>query len=156
MRRHFILSTFTLALAGVALAADGPYDEAADAKAEIQQALAQAGAAKVPVLVVFGANWCGDCKMLDVAMKEGSIAPLVRRDYRVVKVDVGRFNRNTDIAEAYGVPLKKGIPSVAVLSPKGAVLYATQGGELADARQMGDSGLLDFFKKVSLGAPGKP
>ena len=155
MRRTFLLSSLGLALAGLSLAADGPYNETADAKAEIQQALGQAAAAKVPVLVVFGANWCPDCKVLDLAMKEGSTAPLMAQHYRVVKVDVGRFNRNTDIAEAYGVPLKKGIPAVAVLSAQGQVLYATQAGELADARKMGDGGILDFFRKVSAGGPGK-
>ena len=50
------------------LAHAGPpaiYDEAADAKAAIRAALADAEKAKLPVLVVFGANWCGDCRMLD-------------------------------------------------------------------------------------------
>jgi len=131
-------------------AADGPYNEAADAKQDIALTLKQAADAKVPVLVVFGANWCGDCKMLETAMKTGASAGLIQRDYRVVKVDVGRFDRNVDVAERYGVPLKKGIPAVAVLSAKGEVLYATAGGELADARKMGEDGVLEFFRKVSL------
>ena len=156
LRRTLAGTIAALALVGTGWASDGPYNETADAKAEIQQALVQAATAKVPVLVVFGANWCPDCKVLDLAMKDGSTAPLIGQNYRVVKVDVGRFNRNTDIAVAYGVPLKKGIPAVAVLSAQGKVLYATQAGELADARQMGDSGILDFFKRVSLGAPAKP
>ena len=58
-------------------AAPGPYDEAADAKAQIEAALSEAAQAKVPVLVVFGANWCGDCKVLDMSFKEGAAAPLM-------------------------------------------------------------------------------
>jgi thioredoxin 1 len=127
----------------------GMYDEAADAKAQVQAALGEARHARLPVLVVFGANWCGDCKMLDMAMKGGASAPLIQQHFKVVKVDVGRFDRNLDLAEAYGVPLKKGIPAVAVLSPQGQVLYATRGGELADARNMGDTGIYDFFSKVA-------
>ncbi len=126
----------------------GPYDEAADAKADIHAALAQAQASKLPVLVVFGANWCGDCKMLDVAMKTGASAPLMASHFKVVKVDVGRFTRNLDLAERYSVPLKSGIPAVAVLAADGKLLYATRGGELADARKMGEAGILDFFTKV--------
>jgi thioredoxin 1 len=143
------LLTLTLALSAIAHAAPGPYDEAADAKAQIQAARVEAAAAGLPVLVVFGANWCGDCKMLDLAFKEGATAPLMARSFRVVKVDVGRFDRNTDIAQAYGVPLKKGIPAVAILSPQGKVVYATQAGELADARQMGDKGIFEFFTKAA-------
>jgi protein disulfide-isomerase len=53
------------------------------------------------------------------------------------------------VADAYGVPLKNGIPAVAVLSAQGQVVYATKAGELADARSMGDQSIHDFFAKVS-------
>ena len=143
---------FAVILAGVAslvMAATVPYDEAADAKADIHAALADAQRANVPVLIVFGANWCGDCKVLDMAFKTGASAALIAKNYRVVKVNVGRFNRNVDIAESYGVPLEKGIPAVVVLSQQGKVIYATRAGELADAQSMGDSGIYDFFSKVA-------
>jgi thioredoxin 1 len=141
-----ITSTLLAALLAPAQAADAVYDEKADAKAAISAALAQPD--KRPLLVVFGANWCGDCKMLDAAFKTGASAPLMAANFRVVKVDVGRFDRNVDIADRYGVPLKKGIPAVAVLDGQGRVLYATRGGELADARGMGDTGVHDFFQRV--------
>jgi len=132
-----------------ATAGESPYNETADAKLDISQALTQAAAAKTPVIVVFGANWCGDCKMLDAAMKHGASAPLLARDFKIVKVNVGRFDKNLDVAESYGVPLKKGIPAVAILSAKNEVLYATRDGELANARKMGDTGIYEFFKKVT-------
>jgi protein disulfide-isomerase len=138
-----------LAAASLAHAATGPYDEAADAHAAVRSALAAASQSNTPVLVVFGANWCPDCRVLDMAMHSGSSAPLMQKNFRVVKVDVGRFDRNVDLAEAYGVPLKKGIPAVAVLSPQGKVVYATKSGELADAREMGEDGIYRFFSRVA-------
>lgn len=137
------------AIAAAAAAAAGPYDEAGNAKADIAATLAEAQRAKVPVIVVFGANWCGDCKMLDMAFKTGASAPLIAEKFKVVKVNVGRFDRNVDVAESYGVPLKSGIPAVAILSTQGKVTYATRAGELADARKMGDDGVYEFFKKVA-------
>lgn len=141
-----------VAVAGMSQAASGPYDEAADAREQIRAALAQTGQVNLPVLVVFGANWCGDCKVLDLAFKEGASAALIAKHYKVVKVDVGRFDRNTDIAEAYGVPLKSGIPAVAILSAQGKVVYATKAGELADARRMGDKGIYEFFARAASNA----
>ncbi len=138
-----------------ATAADTPYNETADAKLEIRQALTQAAPAKTPVIMVFGANWCGDCKMLDAAMKNGASAPLLSRDFKIVKVNVGRFDKNLEVAKSYGVPLDKGIPAVAILSTKNEVLYATREGELADARKMGDKGIYEFFKKVTAAAMAK-
>jgi thioredoxin 1 len=152
IRRLFLLTTL---VASIASAAELPYDETADAKAALQQALTAAKAAHVPVLVIFGANWCGDCRALDTALKSGPNAELMAKEFKVVKVDVGNFNRNLELDQAYGNPIKKGIPAAVVLSPEGQVLYATRAGELANARRMSESGLHDFFKGVVQAAKGK-
>ena len=146
-----LLPLVALMFAFACQAGDPMYNETADAKAEIHQALVQATRAGVPVLVIFGANWCGDCKVLDMAFKQGVSAPLIAKEFRVVKVNVGRFDRNVDLAQSYGVPLKNGIPAIVILSPKNQVLYVTRAGELADARNMGDSGIYEFFRKVTPG-----
>ena len=109
MRRRILL---LLGLVGtLASAAPLPYDESVDAKTTVQQALSAARAGNRPVLVIFGANWCEDCRVLDQALKTGRNGALVSREFEVVKVDVGRFNRNLDIAQSYGDPIKKGIPA---------------------------------------------
>lgn len=140
---------FFVFLGLAAAAADKPYNETADAKVEIDQALTQSAATMTPVILVFGANWCGDCKELDYAMKKGASAPLLSRDFKIVKVNVGRFDKNLDIAKTYGVPLSNGIPAIAIISPRKEVLYVTREGELADARKMGDKGIYEFFKRVT-------
>jgi hypothetical protein len=43
-----------------------------------------------------------------------------RRPFFQQWVDVGRFDRNVDLAESYRVPLKMGSPAVAVLADRGA------------------------------------
>jgi protein disulfide-isomerase len=144
-----IYSAMLMFLALSVVAADNPYNETADAQTDIKHALTQASAANTPVIVVFGANWCGDCRMLDATMKSGASAPLFARDFKIVKVNVGRFDKNVDLAKSYGVPLEKGIPAVAILSTKNEVLYATKAGELADARKMGEKGVYDFLKRVT-------
>lgn len=136
--------------AATAQAADRPYDEHADAPAQVQAALKVAAATQRPVLLVFGANWCPDCRVLDGTLKGAALAPIVQRDYaQVVKVDVGRYDRNMELAARYGVPLKKGIPAVVVLTPQGTVSYATQAGELADARGMGEEAIKAFFERLA-------
>ena len=145
----FIHALLFLSLAAVPAAADNPYNENADAKLEINQALTQAAVSNTPVIIVFGANWCPDCKVLDLAMKNGASASLLERDFKIVKVNVGQFDKNREVAEQYGVPLEKGIPAVAIISPKNVVLYVTKEGELANARSMGDPGIYEFFKRVT-------
>src|SRR5215469_3909050 len=145
--RRIVHLVFFLSFVVSVAAADLPYNETADAKADIKQALAT-GENK-PVIVIFGANWCPDCRVLDGALKHGASATLLARDFIIVKVDVGHFDKNTDVAASYGVPLKKGIPTVAIISPKNEVLYVTKEGELSNARKMGDDGIYQFFKRVT-------
>jgi thioredoxin 1 len=130
-----------------AMAADLPYDEKADAHADLTRALTQAKTDNKKVLAVFGANWCKDCRELDKAL-HGKSAALIDGKFVVVKIDVGNFDKNTDLAKDYGNPIKKGIPAAVVLTPDNKVVYATRGGELADARSMGETGIYDFFNEM--------
>jgi protein disulfide-isomerase len=154
--KKLLLSLAIALSAGLAPAADRPYDEAADAKADIHAALRDAAASKQPVLLIFGANWCEDCRALDHALKTGKNAALISHEFRVVKVDVGNFDHNLDVTAAYGNPTKKGIPAAVIVSPDNQVLFATRAGELADARRMSDDGVYEFFSKAAGTAGARP
>ena len=134
----------TAPVAAAAASAPRPYDESADAKAQIAVALRDAAAAREPVLLIFGANWCPDCRALDAALKTGRNAELMKK-FKVVKVDVGRFDHNVDVSTAYGNATRKGIPSAVIVSPDNRILFMTKAGELADARSMSDDGIYEFF-----------
>jgi protein disulfide-isomerase len=148
LRLLFFALSFT-----VASAAEHPYNETADAKADIKQALATS--TNTPIVLVFGANWCPDCLALNKAMTQGASATLLSRDFKIVKIDVGHFDKNKDVAESYGVPLENGIPAVAIISPQNQVLYVTKEGELANAGTMSDDGIYQFFKRVTASAKTK-
>jgi len=125
-----------------------PYNPSADAKAEIQAAMTAARTDHKPVLIFFGANWCPDCRALAKSLSGGKNAALMHQHFNIVKVDVGNFNRNLDVAERYGDPIKKGIPAAVIVSPAGKLLYATQAGELANARTMSNAGVYAFFEQT--------
>ena len=122
-----------------------PYDEMADAKAAIEAALKSSASQNKSTLLVFGANWCGDCKVLDMEMRQGELVKLVNARLNVVKIDTGRNDNNTDLIAKYGGITKKGIPAVVLLNSAGKVAYQTDGGELANARRMGSEGITRFF-----------
>ncbi len=80
-------------------------------------------------------------------MHKPELAALIAKDFVIVKVDVGRYTKNLDLAEKYGVPLKKGIPALAVLDSHGKVLYAMEQGQFADARHMSYESIKAFFEQ---------
>lgn len=123
------------------------YDTQADARQDIASAIAQASKTGRNIVLIFGANWCPDCHALDAQMHRPDLARLIARDFVVVKIDVGRFDKNLDIGEKYGVPIKKGIPAIAVLDPHGKPLYAQNQGQFANARSMPYHDFAEFFRK---------
>ncbi len=80
-------------------------------------------------------------------MHKPELAALIARDFVIVKIDVGRYTKNLDLAEKFGVPLKKGIPALAVLDSHGKVLYAMDQGQFADARHMSYESIKAFFEE---------
>jgi protein disulfide-isomerase len=146
MKRLLVL--LALLVAVNAFAADPPYNTKADASADVTHALVRAKATHTPVLLIFGANWCEDCRSLDGALKTGKNAALMKREFQVVKIDVGNFDHNLDIANRYGNPIQKGIPAAVIVSPDDKVLYSTRAGELSNARRMNAEGVYGFFKQA--------
>ena len=129
-------------------AADLPYNTTANANADIAQALAQAKAKHTPVLLIFGANWCEDCRSLNRALNTEKNAALIHQQFQVVKIDVGNFDHNLDVTKRYGEPTKNGIPAAVIVSPDDKILYSTKAGELSNARRMNDDGVYGFFKQA--------
>jgi thiol:disulfide interchange protein len=122
------------------------YNEDANAKQDIAGALALAQAANKNVLLDFGANWCPDCQVLDIYMHDDTNSPLVDKNYVVVHVDVGRMDKNLDVAFTFNVPINKGIPALAVVQPSGRVVYSQTHGEFNNMRAMQSSSLTEFLK----------
>ncbi len=128
------------------------YNESADARAEIKEALHKARAEHKRVIVVIGANWCYDCHVLDAAFHRSDLAPILAANYEVVHVDIGRGEKNQDLMMKYEVPMKRGIPGLAVLDADGKLVYSQKNGEFEKARALTPDDFLAFLNKWKPGA----
>ena len=112
---RLVLAAIALTLAAPALAAPAPkvaatsftqlktplplpYDETADAKAQVAAARARAKAQHKLLLIDLGGNWCLDCRLLAGTMELPELRSFLAKQYEIVTVDVGRFDKNLDIA----------------------------------------------------------
>lgn len=123
------------------------YSAPADAHADIAQAIRVATREHKRIILDFGGNWCGDCQVLDIYMHQSPNSKILAQHFVVVHVNVGRFDKNLNLAEKYNIPLKRGVPALAVLSPRGRLLYSQQHGEFEDMRHLESSSLTDFLNK---------
>jgi thioredoxin 1 len=123
------------------------YPANADARVEIKEAEEKAATEHKRVLLVFGANWCFDCHVLDLAFHRPDFASTIE-GYEVVHVDIGPDGKkNGDLAKLYDTPLDKGVPALAVLESDGKVVVSQKNGEFEDARSLTPEALLEFLNK---------
>jgi len=123
------------------------YAANAEASKEIHEALTHAASDHKRVLLIFGANWCYDCHVLDQALHEGEAGQIVTDSFLLVHVDIGEGEKNPDLVKLYKIPLDKGVPAIAILDGDGRLLYSSGEGEFEAARRMLKKDLIAFLKR---------
>ena len=124
-----------------------PYAEAANADAAVAAARARALRTHKRLLIDLGGNWCLDCRLLAGTMDLPEVRAFVAKHYEVVTVDIGRFDRNGQVAAHYGIPGRlAGVPAVLIVDPRTDRLV-NKGHEtaLADARSLTPQALADWL-----------
>ena len=128
------------------------YPAGVKADKEIAEAVETAATNHKRVMLVFGGNWCYDCHVLDEAFHLPEIAPTLNRNFVVVHVDIGEYDKNLDIAKKYEVPLERGVPAAAILESDGKLLFSQKNQEFEKARSLGPEDVLAFLNKWKPGA----
>lgn len=153
--RHFALG-IGLLLAVTAAHSAGPniYPAPSRAKADIAAALHRAAATHKRVILDFGGNWCADCVALDKYFHDSRNLSILKANFVMVHVNVGHLDTNKELAERYAIPLKKGVPALAVLSDRGKLLYSQKGGEFEKMSHMDSSAVTKFLIQWKPEKPG--
>lgn len=146
--RNTIVALLVMAAAVAATAQNRIiYSATADAHTDIARAIHTASVKHKRIILDFGGNWCGDCQVLDIYFHQAPNSAIIAKHFVVVHVDIGRFDKNLDIAKKYEVPLKRGVPALAVLSAHGKMLYSQKDGEFEAMRSMDPASVTQFLNK---------
>jgi thioredoxin 1 len=147
MRRMLFQIALLFVLARPTFAADKlpAYDELADANRDLSAAQTVARRENKPILVVFGANWCPDCRAFDEEMNAPDLGSELALHYVVVKVDVARFKKNVAIANKYGIVIRRGIPAMSLITADETVLSAVDGRKMEELRGQGRPAIIKFL-----------
>ncbi len=123
------------------------YSETANPRMDIQAALKEARATHKRVILDFGADWCGDCLVLDLYFHQQPNLELVEKNFVIVHVWVGRMDQHMDVAHQYGLAMQHGVPALAVLDAHGKVLYAQSTSDFSAARGVTMERVTAFLEK---------
>jgi thioredoxin 1 len=113
------------------------YPDPSEARTDIGLAISVAAREHRRVLLDFGGNWCYDCHVLDETFHYPDVAKILDPNYVVVHINIGQYDANLDLAQKYQIPLKKGVPSLAVLDSHGRLLVSQKNGDFENTTRIG-------------------
>jgi hypothetical protein len=74
----------------------------AEVDAALEATCAEAVSAGKPVLIVFSAPWCPDCRRMNELEQQGPLLAELQNWQRIT-IDPGRFDRHVPLLQAFGV-----------------------------------------------------
>jgi thiol:disulfide interchange protein len=152
--KFFALAALLVLSAGNARSASRDiYPDPAQAKADLATALKTAATTHKRILLDFGGNWCPDCQVLDIYFHDPANRRILEAHFVLVHVNIGHMDANLDLARQYEVPLRRGVPALAVLDEHGKLLYSQKRGEFEAMSRMESAEVTKFLKQWEPGRP---
>lgn len=130
-------------------AAPAPFNEAADARADLEAVLTQAAADGKIALLILGGNWCHDSRALATRLEEEPLKTLIAAKFHTVFVDVGRRDRNLWLPRRFGIGTLAGTPTVLIVAPDGRLLNRETVFELTTADSLSADLVTDYFRRYT-------
>jgi thiol:disulfide interchange protein len=143
------IGAVNLALLGQNPADFTPYKEVRVSHSMVDTTLRRARSEHKILMVEFGANWCEDCRALARDLDRGGTGNYFQTHFVILKVDVGQFDKNLDIAKSLDVDVDRGIPTAAFFATDGSRIGATNKGELEPASKYGSKQIMAFLQDVA-------
>ena len=104
---------------------------------------------KQPILM-FGANWCPDCRIFAGTMNIPKIKAYIEEKFNVLYIDVKRYEINMHLMEEYGIPSAEGIPRLLVFDKDKNLLNNSRTAEWRTARDRSSQEIFDFFQEITV------
>ena len=145
---NIIWVSLLVAFCNYATARTPVYDPQTNPYDDLAVAVSKAAQDDKLVLVVFGADWCPDCLMLDYHLKKEGLKEVINDHFHVVKVDVGELDHNLEFIAQFGSPISNGIPSIAIMDGQSKIYYVSNAGEFATARSAKTASLKTWFQAI--------
>ena len=101
---------------------------------------------KQPV-VIFGGNWCPDCRILEGTLAMPTIKKFLQQHYQVMHIDIGRYDRNMELMDHLNIESKKGVPRVVILDLEKNIVNTSTSSEWTTARDRKQQEIYNYFQK---------
>ncbi len=101
-------------------------------------------------IIIFGANWCPDCRIFSATMNIPKIKSYIDENFEVLYVDVKRYEINMSLMEEYGIEPAEGIPRLLVFDLDKKLINSANTTEWRTARDRTSQEIFNFFQDINI------
>ena len=98
-------------------------------------------------IIIFGANWCPDARLLEAVLQLPSIQNFLNPKCAILNVDVGDYEINTELFKFFNPKIETGIPRVFILDINGETINIDSNDRMRTARQQSPQEIFDYFQE---------
>jgi thioredoxin 1 len=104
------------------------------------------GQNKQPI-VIFGANWCPDARLLEGVMRLPAVKDFLERNANILNIDVGDYEINTALFKMFDKNIQDGIPRVFIMNRIGQNINLHVNETMRKAREYSIQDIFDYFQE---------
>jgi thiol-disulfide isomerase/thioredoxin len=99
---------------------------------------------KLPI-VIFGANWCPDCRILAGLIQSAQLLKSIRENFNFLLIDVKNYEVNMNTLKQLDSGASTGIPRVFVFNNSGKLVNKNENDLFRTVRTMHENALVDYL-----------
>ena len=126
-----------------------PYDGNEISVEEVNKFLSQSIAENKQPIIIFGANWCPDCRIFSGTIDIPKINEFIETYFNILYIDVKRYEINMNLIEYFDIPAEEGIPRVLVFDLNKKVINKNSTAEWRTARDRSSQDIFNFFQEMN-------
>ena len=124
-----------------------PYSGAMVAHEELEEFTEKTlGQNKQPI-IIFGANWCPDARLLEGVMRLPTVKSFLERNANILNIDVGNYEINTALFKMFDKNIQDGIPRVFIMNKMGQNINLHVNETMRKARELSIQDIFNYFQE---------
>ena len=114
---------------------------------EIQEFIQRTIKSNKQPIVIFGANWCPDARLLEGVIQLPTVKNFLRKNANILNIDVGKYEMNTGLFSFFDKNIQEGIPRVFIMDRKGKTLNLDVNDTMRKARDLTTQEIFNYLQE---------
>ena len=114
---------------------------------EIQEFIKRTIKSNKQPIVIFGANWCPDARLLEGVIQLPAVKNFLEKNANILNIDVGNYEINTELFSFFDKNIQEGIPRVFIMDRKGKTLNLHVNDTMRKARDLNTQDIFNYLQK---------